>query len=155
MLTWETGANAGRSIEVKAWTQGSGRIELFLPMGYAIGGADAQKASMFAAIEDFEAALGRSTERLTAASTLRANLLKGAGTLDEWAQGEATRGVLSGYAGRGSVYTRTKVVANELRGVARGLDEGLKQGGALTERARAQLEAMRAIAAARECGAAG
>ena len=36
VLTWETGANAGRSIEVKGWTQGSGRIELFLPMGYAI-----------------------------------------------------------------------------------------------------------------------
>lgn len=41
VLTWETGANAGRSIEVKDWTQGSGRIELFLPMGYAIESGDA------------------------------------------------------------------------------------------------------------------
>ena len=41
VLTWETGANAGRSIEVKGWTQGSGRIELFLPMGYAIEPGDA------------------------------------------------------------------------------------------------------------------
>jgi uncharacterized phage protein (TIGR02218 family) len=36
VLTWETGSNAGRSIEVKAWTQSTGQIELFLPMGYAI-----------------------------------------------------------------------------------------------------------------------
>ncbi|MEO0810438.1 MAG: DUF2163 domain-containing protein, partial [Pseudomonadota bacterium] len=41
VLTWETGANTGRSIEVKAWTQESGRIELFLPMGYAIQHGDA------------------------------------------------------------------------------------------------------------------
>ena len=41
MLTWETGANAGRSIEVKGWTQASGEIELFLPMGYAIESGDA------------------------------------------------------------------------------------------------------------------
>ena len=41
VLTWETGANAGRSIEVKAWTQESGRIELFLPTGYAIEPSDA------------------------------------------------------------------------------------------------------------------
>ncbi|GAA0650966.1 hypothetical protein GCM10009424_29930 [Sphingomonas ursincola] len=41
VLTWETGANAGRSIEVKGWTQGSGRIELFLPMGYGIEPGDA------------------------------------------------------------------------------------------------------------------
>ena len=40
VLTWETGANAGRSIEVKAWTQASGAIELFLPMGYAIESGD-------------------------------------------------------------------------------------------------------------------
>ncbi len=36
VLTWETGSNAGRSIEVKAWSRDSGLIELFLPMGYAI-----------------------------------------------------------------------------------------------------------------------
>ncbi len=40
VLTWESGANAGRSIEVKAWTQTAGQIELFLPMGYAIGVGD-------------------------------------------------------------------------------------------------------------------
>jgi uncharacterized phage protein (TIGR02218 family) len=40
VLTWESGANAGRSIEVKAWTQATGRIELFLPMGYAIEAGD-------------------------------------------------------------------------------------------------------------------
>ena len=36
VLTWESGRNAGRSIEVKGWTQATGRVELFLPMGYAI-----------------------------------------------------------------------------------------------------------------------
>ncbi|TGY90648.1 DUF2163 domain-containing protein [Marinicauda algicola] len=36
VLTWESGANAGRSIEVKGWTQATGQIELFLPMGYVI-----------------------------------------------------------------------------------------------------------------------
>jgi hypothetical protein len=41
VLTWETGANAGRSIEVKAWTQETDEIELFLPMGYAIQSGDA------------------------------------------------------------------------------------------------------------------
>ena len=41
VLTWETGANAGRSIEVKSWTQATGQIELFLPMGYAIESGDA------------------------------------------------------------------------------------------------------------------
>jgi hypothetical protein len=41
VLTWETGANAGRSIEVKSWTQATGQIELFLPMGYAIANGDA------------------------------------------------------------------------------------------------------------------
>jgi hypothetical protein len=40
VLTWETGPNAGRSIEVKAWTQATGAIELFLPMGYAIEAGD-------------------------------------------------------------------------------------------------------------------
>ena len=35
-LTFETGANAGRSMEVKNWVQSGGQIELFLPMGYAI-----------------------------------------------------------------------------------------------------------------------
>lgn len=41
VLTWESGANTGRAIEVKGWTQASGRIELFLPMGYAIRVGDA------------------------------------------------------------------------------------------------------------------
>ena len=36
LLTWVTGANAGRGIEVKSWTAGTGRIELFIAMGYAI-----------------------------------------------------------------------------------------------------------------------
>jgi len=40
VLTWETGPNTGRSIEVKAWTQATGQIELFLPMGYAIESSD-------------------------------------------------------------------------------------------------------------------
>jgi hypothetical protein len=40
VLTWEAGSNAGRSIEVKAWAQSTGQIELFLPMGYAIGIGD-------------------------------------------------------------------------------------------------------------------
>ena len=41
VLTWETGANAGRSIEVKSWTQATGQLELFLPMGYMIASGDA------------------------------------------------------------------------------------------------------------------
>ena len=40
VLTWESGPNAGRSIEVKAWTQATGEIELFLPVGYAIETGD-------------------------------------------------------------------------------------------------------------------
>ncbi|NWH08070.1 MAG: DUF2163 domain-containing protein [Alphaproteobacteria bacterium] len=40
VLTWESGANAGRSIEVKTWTRDAGQIELFLPMGYAIETGD-------------------------------------------------------------------------------------------------------------------
>jgi hypothetical protein len=40
VLTWESGSNAGRSIEVKSWTQGTGEIELFLPIGYAIEAGD-------------------------------------------------------------------------------------------------------------------
>jgi len=40
VLTWETGSNVGRSIEVKAWTQATGQVELFLPMGYAIKPGD-------------------------------------------------------------------------------------------------------------------
>ena len=36
LLTWESGANAGRAIEAKSWTQATGQIELLLPMGYAI-----------------------------------------------------------------------------------------------------------------------
>jgi hypothetical protein len=41
VLTWENGPSTGRSIEVKAWTQATGQIELFLPMGYAIEPGDA------------------------------------------------------------------------------------------------------------------
>ena len=41
VLTWESGANAGRSIEVKDWRREDGRIEMFLPMGYAIQPGDA------------------------------------------------------------------------------------------------------------------
>lgn len=40
VLTWESGANTGRSIEVKGWAQATGEIELFLPMGYAIAAGD-------------------------------------------------------------------------------------------------------------------
>jgi hypothetical protein len=40
VLTWETGANAGGSIEVKSWTQAPGAIELFLPVGYTIESGD-------------------------------------------------------------------------------------------------------------------
>jgi hypothetical protein len=40
VLTWESGANTGRSIEVKAWTQTTGRVELLLPMGYPISPGD-------------------------------------------------------------------------------------------------------------------
>lgn len=40
VLTFETGANAGRSMEIKGWTQGTGRIELYLPLGYAIAVGD-------------------------------------------------------------------------------------------------------------------
>ena len=40
VLTWVTGANAGRSIEVKSWTEVTGTIELFLPAGYAIQTGD-------------------------------------------------------------------------------------------------------------------
>ena len=36
VLTWESGPNAGRAIEVKAWTQTTGRLELLFPVGYAI-----------------------------------------------------------------------------------------------------------------------
>lgn len=40
VLTWESGPNVGRSIEVKAWTQATSQVELFLPMGYAIQPGD-------------------------------------------------------------------------------------------------------------------
>lgn len=36
LLTWITGPNAGRAVEVKAWDQVTGRIELYIPTGYAI-----------------------------------------------------------------------------------------------------------------------
>jgi uncharacterized phage protein (TIGR02218 family) len=40
VLTWDSGANAGRAIEAKSWTQATGQIELLLPMGYAIQPGD-------------------------------------------------------------------------------------------------------------------
>jgi hypothetical protein len=36
VLTWESGANAGRAMEVRAWTQATGELELLLPLAYAI-----------------------------------------------------------------------------------------------------------------------
>lgn len=36
LLILITGSNAGRAVEVKVWDQASGRIELYLPVGYAI-----------------------------------------------------------------------------------------------------------------------
>ncbi|HVL73096.1 MAG TPA: DUF2163 domain-containing protein [Beijerinckiaceae bacterium] len=41
VLTFQTGANAGRAIEVKAWTVANARIELYLALAYpvVIGGA--------------------------------------------------------------------------------------------------------------------
>ncbi len=41
LLTWETGANTGRAIEISDWVQANGQITLFLPMGYAIQPGDA------------------------------------------------------------------------------------------------------------------
>jgi uncharacterized phage protein (TIGR02218 family) len=41
VLTWETGDNAGRAIEVKSWLQAPGQITLFLPPGYAAKPGDA------------------------------------------------------------------------------------------------------------------
>ncbi len=41
VLTWETGDNAGRAIEVKSWGQASGQITLFLPPGYPVQVGDA------------------------------------------------------------------------------------------------------------------
>jgi hypothetical protein len=40
VLTWESGLNAGRAIEVKSWTQATGQIALFLPPGYPIRPGD-------------------------------------------------------------------------------------------------------------------
>jgi uncharacterized phage protein (TIGR02218 family) len=40
VLTFETGANAGASMEVKGWARDPGRIELYLPLGYPIGVGD-------------------------------------------------------------------------------------------------------------------
>jgi uncharacterized phage protein (TIGR02218 family) len=40
LLTWATGANAGRAIEVKSWTASTGRIELFMAVGYTIAIGD-------------------------------------------------------------------------------------------------------------------
>lgn len=35
-VTWITGSNAGRSMEIKSWNNGTKVITLFLPMAYAI-----------------------------------------------------------------------------------------------------------------------
>lgn len=40
VLAWETGANAGRSCEVRAWVQATGRLTLFLPQPFAIEPGD-------------------------------------------------------------------------------------------------------------------
>jgi hypothetical protein len=40
VLTWESGPNAGRAIEVESSTQATGQLELLLPMGYAIQPGD-------------------------------------------------------------------------------------------------------------------
>jgi hypothetical protein len=40
VLTWETGANAGRSCEVRDWVQASARLTLFLPQPFAIEPGD-------------------------------------------------------------------------------------------------------------------
>jgi uncharacterized phage protein (TIGR02218 family) len=39
-LTWTSGLNDGLRMEVKAFTTGTGLIELFLPMPFDIGGGD-------------------------------------------------------------------------------------------------------------------
>lgn len=36
VLTFESGANEGQAVEVKAWSQAPGRIELYLPTGYPV-----------------------------------------------------------------------------------------------------------------------
>lgn len=41
LLTWETGANAGRAIEVSDWVQETGHLTMFLPMGYPVQPGDA------------------------------------------------------------------------------------------------------------------
>ena len=40
VLAWESGANAGRAMEVIDWVQASATITLFLPMGFAIATGD-------------------------------------------------------------------------------------------------------------------
>jgi uncharacterized phage protein (TIGR02218 family) len=40
-LTFTSGENAGKTTEVKSWTAATGRIELFLAVGYAISAGDA------------------------------------------------------------------------------------------------------------------
>lgn len=41
VLTWETGDNTGRAIEVKSWLQAPAEITLFLPPGYPVQPGDA------------------------------------------------------------------------------------------------------------------
>ncbi|MBV0891524.1 phage BR0599 family protein [Paracoccus sp. Z118] len=40
-MTWLTGPNAGRSVEVKTWTLATGAFELFIPVAYPISVGDA------------------------------------------------------------------------------------------------------------------
>jgi len=44
VLTWESGANAGRSCEVRDWVEASSRITLFLPQPFAIEVGDKFRA---------------------------------------------------------------------------------------------------------------
>ncbi|SDE99894.1 hypothetical protein [Rhodospira trueperi] len=112
----------------------------------AIGGANAQRAAMFAAVGDFETALGESEARLSQAAEVRANLANGAGILDNWAQAEATRGALTGHPGKGTVYTAALAAAGQMRTLRKTLDEGLSEGATLAGQARGHLQAMRAVA---------
>lgn len=40
LLTWESGANAGRAMEIKGWVQSTGWVELYLPMDALIAAGD-------------------------------------------------------------------------------------------------------------------
>jgi hypothetical protein len=112
----------------------------------AIGGGDAQRAGMFASVATYEAALGKSQERLAAAASLRPNLLNGAATFEGWAEAERTQGALTGSPGRGTVYSSAMSAAGDMEALADSLDGALGQGQGLVEKAAGHLRAMRAIA---------